>query len=158
MASYHLVDDLGKCPVYEVGCMREQNSLEDKQDESVAGVSLIRLSGPIDGKISKQWQVSYDESEKCAINKAKCSPKAHDDRCWSEDDIEPKTGMHPGTTKVREQASDDLPELDLVSRGTFQWSRTSPGEPSERAHGKQRSQRSLSTTTTPEHLKTFREH
>ncbi|PKI58406.1 hypothetical protein CRG98_021164 [Punica granatum] len=37
---------------------------------------------------------------------------------------------HPGTTRVGEQASDDLSELDLVSRGTFQWSQTPPGEPS----------------------------
>ncbi|PKI63897.1 hypothetical protein CRG98_015678 [Punica granatum] len=53
---------------------------------------------------------------------------------------------HPGTTKIGEQASDDLPELDLVSQGTFQWSRTSPGEPSGHVHGKQRSQRSPSTS------------
>ncbi|PKI72113.1 hypothetical protein CRG98_007500 [Punica granatum] len=45
MASYHLEDDLGKCPVYEVGCMREQNSPEDELDESMAGITLIRLSG-----------------------------------------------------------------------------------------------------------------
>ncbi|PKI70819.1 hypothetical protein CRG98_008786 [Punica granatum] len=52
---------------------------------------------------------------------------------------------HPGTTKVGEQASDNLPELDSVSRSTFQWSRTFPGEPSGHFHGKQRSQRSSST-------------
>ncbi|PKI77719.1 hypothetical protein CRG98_001889 [Punica granatum] len=53
---------------------------------------------------------------------------------------------HAGTTRVGEQALDDLPELDSVSRGTFQWSRTSLGEPSGHFHGKQRSQRSPSTS------------
>ncbi|PKI75973.1 hypothetical protein CRG98_003631 [Punica granatum] len=52
---------------------------------------------------------------------------------------------HSGTTRVGEQASDNLSELDSVSRSTFQWSRTSPGEPSGRFHGKQRPQRSSST-------------
>ncbi|PKI40402.1 hypothetical protein CRG98_039206 [Punica granatum] len=45
---------------------------------------------------------------------------------------------HPGTTAVMRQASDDLPEFDLISRGTFQCPQTSPGEPSGHVHGKQR--------------------
>ncbi|PKI73186.1 hypothetical protein CRG98_006432 [Punica granatum] len=49
---------------------------------------------------------------------------------------------HPGTTGVGEQTSDDPSELDLASRGTFQWPRTPPGEPSGHVHDKQRSQRS----------------
>ncbi|PKI62004.1 hypothetical protein CRG98_017590 [Punica granatum] len=56
------------------------------------------------------------------------------------------TSGRPGTTRVEEQASDNLPELDSVSRRTFQWSRTSPGEPSGYFHGKQRLQQSLSTS------------
>ncbi|PKI56149.1 hypothetical protein CRG98_023467 [Punica granatum] len=69
------------------------------------------------------------------------------------------TERHPRTTKVGEQALDDLPELDLISRGTFQWSRTSPGEPS----GARPRRTEITTipehlTTIPEHLKTFREH
>ncbi|PKI59985.1 hypothetical protein CRG98_019617 [Punica granatum] len=51
-------------------------------------------------------------------------------------------GRHPGTTGVGEQASDDLLELYRVSRGTFQWSQTPPGEFSGHIHRKQRSQRS----------------
>ncbi|PKI68511.1 hypothetical protein CRG98_011107 [Punica granatum] len=53
---------------------------------------------------------------------------------------------HPGTIRVGEQASDNLPELDSVSRRTFQWSRMSPGELSGHFHEKQRSQRSPSTS------------
>ncbi|PKI47592.1 hypothetical protein CRG98_032016 [Punica granatum] len=65
---------------------------------------------------------------------------------------------HPGTTKVEEQASDDLPKRDSDSRGTFQWSRTSPGEPSGHFHGTEIATTSENLTMIPEHLKTFREH
>ncbi|OWM85997.1 hypothetical protein CDL15_Pgr020666 [Punica granatum] len=54
--------------------------------------------------------------------------------------------MHPRTTGVMEQASDDLSELYRVSRGTFQWSQTPPGESSGHSHGGQRSRRSPNTS------------
>ncbi|PKI41988.1 hypothetical protein CRG98_037606 [Punica granatum] len=41
MASYHLEDNLGKCPVYEVRRVREQNGPEDEQEEPVIGDTLI---------------------------------------------------------------------------------------------------------------------
>ncbi|PKI61339.1 hypothetical protein CRG98_018274 [Punica granatum] len=74
-------------------------------------------------------------------------PKAPGARSTGKQTAPPKRAYrHLGTTRVGEQASDDLPKLDSVSRGTFQWSRTSPGEPSGHFHGKQRSQRSPSTS------------
>ncbi|OWM73826.1 hypothetical protein CDL15_Pgr018886 [Punica granatum] len=52
---------------------------------------------------------------------------------------------HPGTTGIAEKTSDDLSELDLVSRGMFQWSQTPPGESSGPILGKQTSQRPPNT-------------
>ncbi|MDN4193092.1 hypothetical protein DDE03_11005 [Bifidobacterium longum subsp. longum] len=43
MASYHLEDDLGKCPVYEVRRVGEQDGPEDEQEEPVTGVTLVRF-------------------------------------------------------------------------------------------------------------------
>ncbi|PKI74117.1 hypothetical protein CRG98_005496 [Punica granatum] len=62
------------------------------------------------------------------------------------DDFPKRAYRHPGTTKVREQAPDDLPELDSISRGTLQWSRTFPGKPSGHVYGRQGSQRSPTTS------------
>ncbi|PKI42624.1 hypothetical protein CRG98_036987 [Punica granatum] len=44
------------------------------------------------------------------------------------------------------QASDDLSELYGVSRGTFKWWQTPPGESPGHIHGKQRLQRFLNTS------------
>ncbi|OWM75351.1 hypothetical protein CDL15_Pgr021067 [Punica granatum] len=44
MASYHLEDDLGKYPIYEVRRVREHNGLEDEQEESMTRVTLIGFS------------------------------------------------------------------------------------------------------------------
>ncbi|PKI53972.1 hypothetical protein CRG98_025634 [Punica granatum] len=41
MAPYHLEDDLGKCPVYEVRRVGEQDGPKDEQEEPVAGVTLV---------------------------------------------------------------------------------------------------------------------
>ncbi|OWM74747.1 hypothetical protein CDL15_Pgr012661 [Punica granatum] len=53
---------------------------------------------------------------------------------------------YPGTTGIMEQVSDNLSKLDLVSRGTFQWSQAPLSESSGHIHGKQRSQRSPNTS------------
>ncbi|PKI31043.1 hypothetical protein CRG98_048566, partial [Punica granatum] len=40
MAPYHLEDNLGQCPVYEIRRVWEQDGPEDEQEEPVTGVTL----------------------------------------------------------------------------------------------------------------------
>ncbi|PKI78867.1 hypothetical protein CRG98_000728 [Punica granatum] len=62
MASYHLEDDLSKCPVYEVRRVREQHGLEDEQKEPVTSVTLIGLSS------GNQNTGLYEVYEPCSPN------------------------------------------------------------------------------------------
>ncbi|PKI51079.1 hypothetical protein CRG98_028508 [Punica granatum] len=62
MASYHLEDDLGKCPVYEVRRVQEQNGPENEQEETVTGVPLIGFS------CNSEYTGVYEVYEPCSPN------------------------------------------------------------------------------------------
>ncbi|PKI39924.1 hypothetical protein CRG98_039684 [Punica granatum] len=62
MASYHLEDDLSKCPVCEIRRVREQHSPEDEQKKPVTSVTLIRFSRGI------QSTGLYEIYEPCGPN------------------------------------------------------------------------------------------